>query len=193
MSDNVKVDDRVWQALRARADQLFRMSAKVGVIGSEAAAPHVDTGVHRGLWKALRKSKVKKTADNKKLLRQALTQAAVEAGAGGATNAEIAAALHLGTATIPSRPFIRQAFLTRRGEFLALAQRLAKAFLLGKMSGEQVMGLLGAWGAGAIKATITRTGSFAPLAPSTIARKKSSRPLVDTGQLVNSVSFVVIA
>ena len=34
-------------------------------------------------------------------------------------------------------------------------------------------------------------GPFAPLQPRTVARKKSSRPLIDTGQLRQSVSYVV--
>ena len=37
------------------------------------------------------------------------------------------------------------------------------------------------------------TGPFAPLQPRTIARKKSSRPLIDTGQLRQAVSYVVRA
>lgn len=192
MTKNVEVNDRIWQALQKRAQELSHHAAKVGIIGTQATEQHRDADKERQAWKALRKKKVRKTAANKEALREALSAAMQQSGATGATNVEIAVAMELGTATIPSRPFIRQAFLTRRGPFEALAARLAKAFLLGKMSAEQVMGLLGAWGQNAIKATITRTGSFAPLAPATIRRKGSSRPLVDTGQLANSVSWIVV-
>lgn len=112
---------------------------------------------------------------------------------GDSTNVEIAAAHEFGTERIPQRSFIRQAMVTRGDEYRALTASLAKRFILGTMTVEQVMGILGAWGAGAIKATITRTGTFAPLSPRTIARKGSSRPLVDTGQMLNSVSWIVVA
>jgi hypothetical protein len=112
---------------------------------------------------------------------------------GDATNAEIGAAHEFGTATIPQRSFIRQAFRAHKAEFQALAARLVRAVIMKTATVQQVLELLGAWAAGAIKATITSDGSFAPLAQSTIARKKSSKPLIDTGQLIGSITWVVVA
>lgn len=36
-------------------------------------------------------------------------------------------------------------------------------------------------------------GDFAPNAPATVKRKKSSQPLIDTGHLMNSISYKIIA
>ena len=36
-----------------------------------------------------------------------------------------------------------------------------------------------------------KTGTYAPLSPKTVARKGSSKPLVDTGLLLNSVTFEI--
>lgn len=142
------------------------------------------------VWRALRKRAVELARAYAKV---GIVGTAATADHGGSSNVEIAIAHELGTATIPRRSFIRQAMRQRPAEFRALAARLARAFIFGRMSVEQVMGLLGAWGAGAIKATITTTGTFAPLSPRTIARKGSSRPLVDTAQMLNSVSWIVVA
>ena len=37
-----------------------------------------------------------------------------------------------------------------------------------------------------------RNGNWVPNAPATIRRKGSDRPLIDTGQLVNSVEYEVV-
>jgi hypothetical protein len=63
--------------------------------------------------------------------------------------------------------------------------------LAGKIDERKAMGLLGAWASGAIKATISQSGDFAPLAPSTVKAKGSSRPLIDSGQLNQSITWVV--
>jgi hypothetical protein len=96
-------------------------------------------------------------------------------------------------AHIPARPFIKQTFVNHRGDLVALQRKLAAAIMTGRIDEKRAMGLLGAWAAGAIKATITRDGNFAPLAPSTIAAKSSSKPLVETGQMANAITFVVVA
>lgn len=119
--------------------------------------------------------------------------ASAQHGDGPATNGEIAIAMEYGTPMIPARPFVAQTFADpmRRAELALLQGRLIGAVMAGKMSRDQALGLLGAWAAGAIRATI-RDGDFAPLAPATIAAKGSSKPLVDTGQLAGAVGFEVI-
>jgi hypothetical protein len=113
---------------------------------------------------------------------------------GGSTNAELAAIHEFGAprANIPARPFIRPTFDTRRDELVRLQTKLAKDLIAGKIDVTQAMGLLGAWGAGAIKAQVTRNGQFVPLAVATIRRKNSSKPLIDSGQMLASVSWVVV-
>lgn len=122
-----------------------------------------------------------------------LDGASVRVGALDGENATLAAIHEYGAprANIPARPFIRPTFERRRGELVALQAKLAKAMLLGVLSEERAMAMLGAWAAGAIKATITRDGNFVPLRPATIARKHSAKPLIDTGQLVGAITFKV--
>lgn len=125
---------------------------------------------------------------------QKVDGAAVKVGFGDGESAEIGVIHEYGSPAnnIPERSMIRQTFRNRREELIRLQAKLARALIEGKITEERAMGLLGAWAAGAIKATITRDGSFAPLKPATIARKKSSKPLIETGQLVGSVTFVVV-
>lgn len=115
----------------------------------------------------------------------------------GTTLAEIAAIHEFGApaAGIPERSFLRSTFRNpqKLEQLRKLQARLARDLIAGKIDVARAMGLLGAWGAGAVKATITRDGEFAPLKPSTIAKKGSSRPLIDSGQLLNSISWVVVA
>jgi hypothetical protein len=51
--------------------------------------------------------------------------------------------------------------------------------------------MLGQWGAAAVKRTITSGQVTPPDAPGTIARKGSSTPLIDEGQLVNAITYAV--
>jgi hypothetical protein len=118
---------------------------------------------------------------------------AVKVGPADGENAEIGLIHEFGApaAGIPARPFLKQTFERKRGELVALQAKIAQLLIAGKLTPEKAMGLLGAWAVGAIKATITRDGNFAPLKPATIKRKGSDKPLIDTGQLVGSITFVV--
>ena len=53
---------------------------------------------------------------------------------------------------------------------------------------EQALGQLGEMTKGDVQTEI-RSGDFAPLKPATIKRKGSSRPLIDTGQMVQSIAW----
>jgi hypothetical protein len=95
-----------------------------------------------------------------------------------------------GTESEPERSFIRawfdQAEPQLREEFAKLLQEVLK----GTKTKEQVLELVGLRGQGAIQARIA-AGIDPPNAPSTIERKGSSKPLIDTGQLRSSISFAV--
>lgn len=91
------------------------------------------------------------------------------------------------TIHIPARPFMRQAADANMDKWGDTAERLMTSIING-MSAEQALELLGNQAKGDIQAIFTR-GDFAPNSPATIARKKSSRPLIDTGRLRNSVDF----
>lgn len=92
---------------------------------------------------------------------------------------------------VPERSFIRRTFNQNRPELTKVCAEAAKRFIAGEDM-ERVLNKLGAWGAAKVKATITEgEGVPPPLKQATIDRKGSSRPLVDTGQLKNSITWVV--
>lgn len=94
-------------------------------------------------------------------------------------------------AKIPQRSFIRATVDKHAAEVKELQTSLAARVLKGTMSIEQAAGLLGAKLAAWCQNAIS-DGIPPALAPSTIARKKSSKPLVDTGQLKSSITWQVI-
>lgn len=118
----------------------------------------------------------------------------VQVGVFDGRNAEIALIHEFGApaAGIPARPFVRQTLENKAGQLAALQKKIAQALLMGTLTEGKALGLIGAWAAGAIKATITRDGNFAPLKPATIKRKGSDKPLIHTGQLVGAITFVVV-
>ena len=59
------------------------------------------------------------------------------------------------------------------------------------MSAEKEMNKAGMIGRDACKKYITDGTHLAPNAPATIARKGSSTPLIDTGALLNSITYEV--
>jgi hypothetical protein len=91
---------------------------------------------------------------------------------------------------IPERSFLRGGI--RRGipKFQRLNILNLRCVLLGSKTIEQAIGQLGAVAAGEVKREFT-AGTFAPNRPATIARKGSSRPLIDSGSLRQSITWVV--
>jgi hypothetical protein len=116
-----------------------------------------------------------------------------ESADGGLTLAELATVLHFGTEDghIPARPFLQITFDEQREELAKFAARLIAAELLGKISGEKAAEMIGAKMAAEVRKTITVGSKLAPNAPSTIAKKGSSRPLIDTGRLLNAITWAV--
>lgn len=107
--------------------------------------------------------------------------------------ADIAAIHEYGAprANIPARPFIGTTFRVRRAELVTVQARVASAILAGRLSAARAMEVLGMWLVGAIKETITKGDNFVPNATATIRKKGSARPLIDTGQMFNSIRFEV--
>lgn len=109
------------------------------------------------------------------------------------TNVELAVIHEYGApaANIPERSFIRSTAVVNRATYLAMFRGGLPKVLAHKLQINTLLGLVGAKMAADMKNTITH-GDLAPLAPSTIERKGSSRPLVDTGQLLNSITWAVV-
>lgn len=103
--------------------------------------------------------------------------------------AQVAAFNEFGTVRIPARPFFRQALDNNREALISFTSAIARRVMDGTVQPRQGLQLIGEWMAAKIKASIT-SGDFLPNSPITIARKKSSRPLIDTGQMRQSVTHV---
>jgi hypothetical protein len=107
----------------------------------------------------------------------------------GATLAEIAAINELGSSTAPSRPFMRQSFENHEDE---LQDACDEVYTVISDGGTTQQGLeeLGAYLVGLVQEEILE-GGFAPNAASTIAKKGSEQPLIDSGYMRQSVHFQI--
>lgn len=106
-----------------------------------------------------------------------------------ASNVDIAIANEFGTDTIPERSFMRASFDNNTMKYIDQFARGARAIYDGKAGVKQILDMLGMQAASDMR-NLIRSGSGVPPpnAPATIARKGSSHTLVDTGQMINSVS-----
>ena len=106
--------------------------------------------------------------------------------------ARIGAFHELGTATIPERSWLRSTFRERENELATVMARACAACLAGKVSVDRMLDLVGSWAANAVKAKI-RSNIPPPLALATIRRKGSSTALIDTGRMLNAVTWKIVA
>ncbi len=110
---------------------------------------------------------------------------------------ELAAIHEFGTRDghVPERSFIRRTFEQKDPQVKEFCEKLAKAIVTkGEMSIDRALGLLGEFAVGEIRKTMTEgDGVPPPLSPDTIRRRKgrSTRPLVDTGQLKGAITYKV--
>lgn len=114
---------------------------------------------------------------------------------GDLTVAEIAAILEYGTKDghIPARPFLRHTFDAHREEMEKIGEKLIGQAVDGKITVDKALGIMGAKLSAEVKKCITSgPGVPPPNAPSTIKAKGSSRPLVDTGRLVNAITWAIV-
>nr|WP_304956395.1 hypothetical protein [uncultured Acetatifactor sp.] len=107
----------------------------------------------------------------------------------GTDMCDVAAYNELGTEHIPARPFIRQSVDDNESKINSFLKEEVKDFTHGK-SAEQILKEIGIFQKDLMQDKIT-SGSFAPNADSTIKKKGSSKPLVDTGRMRQSVNYVI--
>jgi hypothetical protein len=109
----------------------------------------------------------------------------------GTTVVDIAIWNEFGTADIPARSFLRGWFDENEETAKTALMRFLQGYLEKKyQTKEQALDAFGAWLQGQIQARIAK-GIPPPNAPSTIAKKGSSKPLIDSGQLRSSITFAV--
>lgn len=107
----------------------------------------------------------------------------------GVDIAQIAMFNELGTSTSPSRPFIRNTVDENRDKIDAMGQAQANALTKGGTA-ESALKTMGAFGVSLMQKTIGG-GGFEPNAPSTIKKKGSDTPLIDTGRMRQSVKYII--
>lgn len=103
--------------------------------------------------------------------------------------AQVAMFNELGTSTSPPRPFLRQSVDDNQAKINAMVEQQTKNVAKGG-SAEQSLKQLGAFGVSLVQEKIGN-GTFTPNAPSTIKAKGSEKPLIDTGQMRQSVHYVI--
>lgn len=100
--------------------------------------------------------------------------------------ASLAAVLEFGNERIPSRPFLRQTLAENQEKYTALFVKLFE----GGVSIDQIYEQIALIAQGDVQQNIAN-GKWTANAPSTIKRKKSSKPLIDIGKLRQSVKGIV--
>lgn len=116
-------------------------------------------------------------------------------GSADLTMVELAAIHEFGSpaANIPERSFIRATLNAKHDEIAKLLTGAAKAVVKGTVTVERALNIIGTAVVKDIKVRITSgPGIPPPLKDATIKHKGSSRPLVDTGQLKNAITHVVV-
>ena len=109
----------------------------------------------------------------------------------GVDMCDIAMWNELGTSHSPARPFMRQTVDNHESEINALLKQ-ARQSLLGGYGGEQVLKEIGLKVKDMMQNEIIN-GGFVPNAASTIRKKGSDRPLIDTGRMRQSVNYEIKA
>lgn len=112
----------------------------------------------------------------------------------GTPIALIAATHEFGSPTrgIPERSFLRSALNENLAKYVRLNKVNLVRVLRGQLTAEQALGQLGEMAKGHVQHRI-RDGKFAPLKSATIAHKGSSKPLIDSGNMMQAVTYVVEA
>lgn len=107
----------------------------------------------------------------------------------GADVAEIAAYNELGSSDTPARPFMKQSFENHEDTLKAACDQANKTLASGGTA-EQALNKIGVICKGLVQQEIV-DGGFEPNAESTVKKKGSDKPLIDTGLMRQSVNYVI--
>lgn len=110
---------------------------------------------------------------------------------GGLSMPQIAAENEFGTRTTPARPFMRTSFDENKQRIDRAIQGEYVKITKGKSTVKRSLTALGVFMVDQIKVKI-RSIVSPPNSPRTIAEKKSSKPLIDFGQMIQAVHAKVV-
>lgn len=105
----------------------------------------------------------------------------------GLTNAQLGTIHEFGLG-VPERSFLRSTFDKNQESWWRSLKTRAGMVLAGRIDPEETLDRMGAMIQGEVRDAI-RAGIPPALAPATVNRKGSSKPLIDTGQLVQAITF----
>lgn len=95
-----------------------------------------------------------------------------------------------GTDTVPERSFIRSTLFEQRPAIIELVKILKHQIYTGKTTVSKALDVIGLQVQALIRGKISDGDpAWPPLSPKTIAKKGSSKPLIDTGQLQKSITY----
>ncbi len=109
----------------------------------------------------------------------------------GIDNVGLATVHEFGTGSVPERSFLRSTMTKNEKKYAALAARVAKGLVESRFDLVDGLSLLGEAVVSDVKGRIEKNQLGVPLSERTIKRKGSSTPLIDTGQLKNSITYQV--
>lgn len=109
---------------------------------------------------------------------------------GELNNAQLMAIHEFGTEHIPERAPIRKTMAKNGDGYGTMFEKAIMGVLEGDSDADLILNRIGAQVAGDVVGEI-QAGVGPELAPSTVRRKGSDRPLIDTGALVQSISYEV--
>lgn len=145
--------------------------------------------IDRG-WKQIRKQLG--VAEGKPYVKIGVLSDAGAYADGGVNLADVATFNEFGTSSIPSRPFMSQTFDTNQQDIKEFIEKQYSGVLSLKQTISDGLKKIGVWYTGKVKEIFTK-GEFAPNSPSTLAAKyPSTRPLIDTGRLRQSIDHEVV-
>lgn len=127
-------------------------------------------------------------------LNTAYTKVGIQAGTKhkeGGSLVTIAATNEFGSedGRVPERSFIRSTTREERGNIEAMKIKIMRRVYEGRLGWRQAMAVIGEYMEAKIKKKITDIRT-PPNAPSTIARKGSDKPLIDTGHMRSQIRHV---
>lgn len=108
----------------------------------------------------------------------------------GVSIAEYAAQNEFGTNTIPQRSFMRTAFDENIDRIDDFVEQQLGLVVDRRQTPARAFGMIGQFVQGLVQIKIRKIRN-PPNSPATIARKGSSKPLIDFGQMIASVRYVV--
>ena len=92
---------------------------------------------------------------------------------------------------VPERSWLRGWFDENQDWIKSEIKKATKAVIEGRITEEKALELLGLKFVGSIKKRITNENKLKPNSPLTIARKGSSKPLIDEGRFIGAITHEV--